>query len=402
MAATVNSCWWTAAPQQYTPAAMGQMNRYVLRQLLTGTVLVTAALLCILWLTQSLRFVELIITRGLSVGTFLELTGLLLPNFLIIILPVALFAVVLFTYNKLNMDRELVVLRAAGVSPLGLARPALVLALLLTATSYLMTNVWVPKTVRDFREMQWTVRNDLSSLLIQEGAFTTVMPGVTVYVRAREASGELLGLMVHDTREETESATLLAERGALVQGDTGPRVVMVNGSRHSVETGTGRLSLLYFDSYTMTLAGDREETGGRFRDARERSMKELLQTIAESEPNLKPVDIRRFRVEAHQRMVNPLSHVAFTLIAVAALLTGPFERRGGARRVLWAIAAMMAMQAAMIGAANLSTGSLAFLPLIHVAVLVPLALAATVLVKAGMARPRPASPPSSSSPGLPT
>ncbi len=377
------------------------MNRYVFRQLLTGTVLVTAGLLCILWLTQSLRFVELIITRGLSVGTFLELTGLLLPNFLIIILPVALFAVVLFTYNKLNMDRELVVLRAAGVSPLGLARPALILAVLLAASGYLMTNLWVPETVRAFREMQWSVRNDLSRLLIQEGAFTTVMPGVTVYVRAREASGELLGLMVHDTRDEAESATLLAERGALVHGEAGPRVVMVNGSRHSVEKGTGRLSLLYFDSYTMTLGGDREEAGIRFRDARERSMNDLLSITADMDPNLQAVDIRRFRVEAHQRLVNPLSHIAFTLIAVAALLTGPFERRGGARRVLWAIGAMMGTQAAMIGAANLATGSLTFLPLIHAAVLVPLVIAATVLMKAGMARPRPVSPPSSS-PGLPT
>ncbi|MFA7429043.1 MAG: LPS export ABC transporter permease LptF [Rhodospirillaceae bacterium] len=366
---------------------MGQMNRYIFRQLLTGTALVTAGLLCILWLTQSLRFVELIITRGLSVGTFLELTGLLLPNFLVIILPVALFAVVLFTYNKLNMDRELIVLRAAGVSPWGVARPALALALMLSVIGYLMANLWVPETVRAFREMQWSVRNDLSRLLVQEGAFTTVMPGVTVYVRGREASGELLGLMVHDTRDPDESATLMAERGALVQSDGGPRVVMVNGSRHSVERGTGRLSLLYFDSYTMTLGDGREDAGVRFRDARERNMDDLLRTTTDMDRNLQDVDIRRFRVEAHQRMINPLSHITFALIAVAALLTGPFERRGGAKRVLWAIGAMLATQAAMIGAANLATGSLAFLPLIHAAVVVPLIAATAILIRAGLARP---------------
>ncbi|MGC2856973.1 LPS export ABC transporter permease LptF [Novispirillum sp. DQ9] len=364
------------------------MNRYVFRQLLTGTVLVTAGLLCILWLTQSLRFVELIITRGLSVGTFLELTGLLLPNFLVIILPVALFAVVLFTYNKLNLDRELVVLRAAGVGPFGLARPALALAAVLAVAGYLMVNLWVPDTVRAFREMQWSVRNDLSRLLIQEGAFTTVMPGVTVYVRDREPSGELVGLMVHDTRDPAESATLMAERGALVQGATGPRVMMVNGSRHSVEKGTGRLSLLYFDSYTMSLGEDKEAAAIRFRDARERTMEDLLRTTADMDPNLQPVDIRRFRVEAHQRLINPLSHVTFTLIALAALLTGPFDRRGGSKRVLWAIGAMLATEAAMIGAANLATGSLAFLPLIHAAVLLPLAGAVLILARAGLVRPR--------------
>lgn len=367
---------------------MGHMNRYVFRQLLIGTALVTAGLLCILWLTQSLRFVELIITRGLSVGTFLELTGLLLPNFLVIVLPVALFAVVLFTYNKLNLDRELVVLRAAGVGPFGLAAPAVALAVLLAVGGFLMANFWVPETVRAFREMQWSVRNDLSRLLIQEGAFTTVMPGVTVYVRDREVGGELVGLMVHDTRDPDETATLMAERGALVQGAGGPRVVMVNGSRHSVEKGTGRLSLLYFDSYTMSLGDDKEAAGIRFRDARERSMDDLLRITADMDPNLKPVDIRRFRVEAHQRLINPLSHVTFTLIALAAVLTGPFDRRGGAKRVLWAIGGLIATEAAMVGAANLATGSLTFLPLLHAAVVVPLLVAAVILGRAGLARPR--------------
>lgn len=368
---------------------MGRITRYILRQLVTGTVLVTVGLLCILWLTQSLRFVELIISKGLSFGTFLHLTGLLLPNLLIIILPVALFAVVLFTYNKLNMDRELIVLRAAGLSPLGLARPALMLAVVLTVLTYGMTLHWVPESVRAFREMQWSVRNDISRVLIKEGAFTTVVPDVTVYVRSRSSSGELLGILVHDTRDPDETATLMAERGALVHGEDGPRVVMVNGSRHSVEKGTGRLSLLYFDSYTMTFGDGSANGGPRFRDARERTMDELLETQPGDE-GLSPVDIRRFRVEAHQRLVNPLAHVTFTLIAMAALLTGPFERQGNARRIAGAIAGMVVVEAAMIGSASLASNALAFLPLIYGAVLAPLVIAGFLVLRAGVvvARPR--------------
>jgi lipopolysaccharide export LptBFGC system permease protein LptF len=115
-------------------------------------------------------------------------------------------------------------------------------------------------------------------------------------------------------------------------------------------------------------------------------MDDLLRMTPERDPNLQEVDIRRFRVVAHQRMSNPLSHATVALIAVAALLTGPCERRGASKRVLWAIGAMLASQAAMLGAANLATGSLPFLPLIHAAVVVPLAAAAAVLLRAGFAR----------------
>ena len=104
------------------------INRYILRQLAVGMVLVTIGLTAILWLTQSLRFVELTVNKGASVGTFIKLTLLVMPNFLTIILPVALFTVTLFTYNKMISDRELVVLRAAGLSHWALARPAMILA----------------------------------------------------------------------------------------------------------------------------------------------------------------------------------------------------------------------------------------------------------------------------------
>ena len=60
---------------------MNSYTKYVLRQLLTGMLLVSAGLTCIIWLSQSLRFVEMIVNRGLSAGTFVYMTMLLLPNF---------------------------------------------------------------------------------------------------------------------------------------------------------------------------------------------------------------------------------------------------------------------------------------------------------------------------------
>ena len=88
---------------------MSEITRYIFRQLAIGTVLVSIALAFIVWLTQSLQFLQFIVSKGLSVTAWLKLTLLLLPSFLLTILPAALFFVVLFTYNKLTSDRELVV-----------------------------------------------------------------------------------------------------------------------------------------------------------------------------------------------------------------------------------------------------------------------------------------------------
>ena len=117
---------------------MDGFTRYVFRQLLIGMVLVTVGLTCIIWLSQSLRFVELIVNRGVGPGTFLYLTMLMLPNFLTVVLPIALFSVVVFVYTKMIMDRELVVMRAAGQNQFALAKPALFLATFTVLLGYLI------------------------------------------------------------------------------------------------------------------------------------------------------------------------------------------------------------------------------------------------------------------------
>ena len=69
--------------------------------------------------------VALIVNRGLSASTFLYVSMLILPGALALILPIALFAALLFVYQRLRADSELVVMSATGLGPWDLARPAL-------------------------------------------------------------------------------------------------------------------------------------------------------------------------------------------------------------------------------------------------------------------------------------
>ncbi|MGE5514391.1 MAG: LPS export ABC transporter permease LptF [Bacteroidota bacterium] len=349
---------------------MTGITRYVLRQLTVGMIFVSAALACVLWLTQSLRFVEMIVNKGIGALTFLGLTMLLMPTFLVVIIPISLFAVLLFTYNKLNADRELVVMRAAGLSHWALARPGLILGVAATVVGWLLSLWIIPTSVAAFRDLQWGIRNDLTSVLLQEGAFNKFGEGLTIYVRTRNGDGELSGILVHDKRNPEKPVTLMAEHGSLVTTPTGPRVLMLNGNRQQLPRGTGQLSLLYFDSYTVDLA---TATGGdqnRFRDARERSLTELMSA---KERDLGAVDYRRAKVELHQRLTSPLYGLGFAAVALAVLLTAGFDRRGQTATIVKAIAAMVVMQALALGSNNLATANLAFVPIMYMVALAPIA-----------------------------
>src|ERR1700688_1641064 len=105
---------------------MNGITRYILRQSLMIMLVVGVSFTAAVWLGESLRLIDLIVNRGLSLGLFLYLAILILPRFVDVVLPIAVFIAILFTYNRLLSESELVVMRAAGMSQADLARPALI------------------------------------------------------------------------------------------------------------------------------------------------------------------------------------------------------------------------------------------------------------------------------------
>ena len=359
---------------------MSRIDRYIFRQLSLSLIAVTVGLAALVWLTQSLRFIELVLDRGLSLVVFIELTSLMLPNFFSVILPITTFIVTLFVYVRLASDRELVVMRAAGLSQWTLARPAILLAALATGV-VLWLNLWlVPVSHAAFRAWQFEIRNQLVGLLLQEGVFSSVGNDLTVYARYRDPDGTLRGILVHDARGATP-ATILAESGQIGQGPAGPRVTLRNGVRQSVDRSappegsppgtqpTLRLNTLTFTENSVDLARSRNSEEQRSRDSRERFVSELLDP--DPAEGLREREIRRFKSDAHQRLAGPFTTLTYALVGLAVALTGQFRRHGGLFGIVVGIGIVVGLLALGLSAANLASGNSRWLWLIWAHAITP-------------------------------
>ncbi len=367
-------------PRPYDPLPMNRLNRYILWQCLSMMVFVTVALSAAVWLAQSLRLIDLIVNRGLSIELFLYLALLILPRFLDIVVPIGAFIAVLFVFNRLTSESELVVMRAAGLGPLALARPVFILAgggflVLLSMSAY-----FLPASNREFKDLQFEIRNRFVSALLQEGTFTTISDKLTIYIGGRNERGEVIGLLVNDDRDPEQPVTILAERGAFADIHQGSRIIMVNGSRQRYDRATGKLSVLTFDRYTLDLDTLRDAPEIRFRDAQERYLGELFWPPPELDSMLRA----SFRVEGHQRLVIPLSIFSFVTIPLACLLPGEFNRRGQARRVLLAVGLALVFQALDLAIKNLATRNPSAIPLMYLTDLLPLVLGFGILLFGGI------------------
>ena len=346
---------------------VSKLDRYIFRQLFLALIAVTIGLVALIWLTQSLRLIELVVNHGLSIRVFLELTGLLIPNFVAVILPITTFVVVQFVYQRLAGDRELTVMRAAGLSSWRLSRPALVLTLGVVASCYAL-NLWlVPVSYAAFREYQFEIRNRMAALLLQEGVFTPISDDLTVYVRSRDQDGTLRGILVEDARQRNSRATILAETGQLVEGRDGPRVILHNGSRQQIDRASGRVNVLTFTENSIDLATTNKANEQRYRDAAEMSTEELLNPPS----TVFARDVGKLKVEGHRRLTTPLTAASFALVALLSVLTGQFQRHGNVLRPLIAVLSVVGLLALGLATGNLAARQLDLVPLIYLHAIVP-------------------------------
>ncbi|MGQ9370826.1 LPS export ABC transporter permease LptF [Azospirillum sp. A39] len=350
----------------FTPVGSGRgtvmkrLERYLFRNLLAATLYSTAGLTVTIWLSQSLRLIEIVVEAGAPLRLFLWLLLLTVPTFLGIVLPIALVGAILFTYNRLTQDSELVVMRAAGVGPVALARPALVLAAGVMAVVYTL-NLWVtPAAHRELVRMEYTVRSDYSQLLVREGVFNDVGDQVSVYVRERDSEGNLHGVLIHDARDPERPVTVIGARAVMVQGEAGARFVVFDGNRQELERATGKLSQLFFERYAVDLKVLTDAAHDRLPDVRERSTADLVDPPPDLASNIQV--LHELRAELHHRLSSPLLSLGFALVALASLLSGEFNRRGQSGRVTVAVLLVVLLQSAELALNSLASKMPVFIP----------------------------------------
>jgi len=314
---------------------MTRISRYVMRQILGPLGFFLGVLTAIVWLFESLSFLDLLINKGQSLEVFLRFAGFITPSVLGVVLPIALLCAVIYGLNRLKNDSELVVIWASGMSRWSVARPVIVVALLITALLYALSLELTPSGQRAFRHLAYELREDLASALLQEGKFNTPTDDLTIYIRERRSADELGGILVHDTREPDAPVTYMAEQGRLVREADAPRIVMANGTVQRIDPKTGGVSILDFDRYNFDLSQFMDQGNFLTFKPSHRPLSELLnpETFAKDEK-----EARKFVWELHMRLSSPLYAFIYALLGLVALLNPRFSRQSQIWPIVGALA----------------------------------------------------------------
>lgn len=346
---------------------MTLFSRYVFRQVANAFVIILVTLTTIVWLATALKQLDLIVSQGQGFVLFLKMTVLSLPSLMALIAPNAMLMASLYTLDRMNGDSELIVMTAAGAPVWRIGAPFVVLAAMVCVV-ILICNLWVmPASMRALRALITQVRTDVISQVLQPGRFSSTEPGLTFHIRDRSPTGDLLGLLVHDERDDKLVMSYLAERGRIISNDDGAYLVMFDGHvhRYEVKDPSKGVQIVAFDQYVLNISDlNPKDTGSKELRPRERYLGELLSPDPKLLKNKGAVG--QLRTELHDRFSTPFYPLLFAFLAVAVLGHARTTRESRWAQILVAAGIAVGLRVSGLTASNLVTLSAGATPLVYV------------------------------------
>ena len=127
------------------------LDRYLFIRLLKSQLALTLVLSGVIWLVQALNLIDKALTAGTSPLETLMLSSLVLPRVLTFTLAPALLITVIAQMVRLLQDYEYFALTAAGLSPLRVVRPMLLLGLIVMIMQSLLAFYISPLAMKALR-----------------------------------------------------------------------------------------------------------------------------------------------------------------------------------------------------------------------------------------------------------
>ncbi len=332
------------------------VDRYLLREVLSGFAAATAVLLLVL-VGGSLADLLAKVARGVIPADLLfTLIGLRAVGALTILLPLAALLGVLIAYGRLWRESEMAVLLASGLGVRGLLRPLALFVLVLMFVLALLSLWLAPAAERQEQRLRQEASRSLFVAGLEPGRFVE-LPGRSgvVHVGEMSADGTRFARMFIETeRQDADETTtridvITATHGSLYHDadGVGRYIALEDGFRVEGELGKDDFRLMRFARNDIKLPDSPEDAS---ESARKRAVTTRELIAARDDPAL--------RAELHWRLAAPLSALLLVLLALPLSRSNPREPRH-ARLLLALLAWLVYYDALLLGRTWIAQGRLA-------------------------------------------
>jgi lipopolysaccharide export system permease protein len=204
------------------------LSRYILRQLALPFLFGLLALTGIMLLNVIGRKFGALVGKGLPWAVIGEVFLLSLPFILAMTLPLAVLVATLYAFSQLTSDNEITAMRAGGVSTMGLLRPVLLFAAVMSFTTFLFVDQVLPRSNVRLRNLQFDIGRKKPTFSLSEQVVNKI-PSSKYFLRASRidpGSGRLRSVSIYDIGLADRRRIIYADSGVMGYGPDGKDLVL--------------------------------------------------------------------------------------------------------------------------------------------------------------------------------
>jgi len=235
---------------------MTRIDRYVLERTLTPLVATVSVALVALLLERMVRLMELLVSQGGPLFLVMKMVGNLVPHYLGIALPAALFVGIMLAITRLSVDSELDAMNAVGVSLRRLLRPLMALSCIIAVIVFMLYAYLQPHTRYAYRALIYAATNSVWDLALEKGAFFTGLGGYTVMVDdISENGGRLQGVFIYRRENDGKTIAMTAESGEAFRRPNELQILLRlhTGVRTEIRADNGQATALTFETFELPI-----------------------------------------------------------------------------------------------------------------------------------------------------
>lgn len=294
---------------------MKLIERYIYRELFYNLILGVLTINTLIMVEKLIR-VSKTLSGIAGIKDMGRIILLIQPQMLLITIPVAFLVSVLLTYGRLNMDNELLAMKASGVGFKRLSMLSLKAGIVLLIVSLFVSTVVAPlgnKRVR--KEINGLLRYAIEKK-IEDGTFTDI-GSMVIYAGTRDKKG-IRDIFVYDKKKK---AVITAGYASIRHVEEGIAMEFRDGLINiAIEE---KNTVIYFSAYSLKAPLNLQFLS---RKAGEFMPHELLRKSKRTEPR----KALSYLMEFYRRLTYPCLNIVMALIGPGlALLAGKTGRSGG-------------------------------------------------------------------------
>lgn len=298
-------------------------------------------MLALVLIGRGLQLRELFIGLDLGLGDMARLFLYLVPFFMLLVIPVACMLSVFLTFLRMSTDRELIALKAGGISIYQMLPAPVVFSVLCTCLTLAISLHWLSWGMASFRSSVMEIANSRARIVMQPGVFNQDIPGLTLFARTVDpGSGEMRQVIVEDRSRPGSALTILAPSGVTTTDEARGEIVFKLHDGRIYKAEGEQVTVLGFNEYMVRLDLDQLFKGLDLGNVKPKEMSwQQLTTLDLTEYAQENSDryARKVIVELHKRWVLPIACIVLGLFAMP--LACAFE--GMKRQVGVAMALLM-------------------------------------------------------------